>query len=120
MRRVLRFLGLDEDVPIEARETHPSVEVRSPRLHGAIRTLLVSDAAPVRAVKGSLKALVPMRARQTALKAVRKRLVFGTPTDHGDESFMLDLRRRLAPEVHALSDHLGRDLVSLWGYDRLS
>ena len=32
---------------------------------------------------------------------------------------MLELRRRYRPEVVALSEYLGRDLVSLWGYDRL-
>ena len=32
---------------------------------------------------------------------------------------MLELRRRFAPEVVALSEYLDRDLVSLWGYDRL-
>ncbi len=118
-RRILRFLELEENVPIAARDANPSVEVRSPRLHGAIRTLLVADSGPVSAVKGSLKALTPMRARQRALKTVRKRLVYGTPIAGEDEDFMLELRRRLAPEVRALSEHLGRDLVSLWGYDKL-
>ena len=32
---------------------------------------------------------------------------------------MLELRRRFEAEVHALSDYLGRDLVTLWGYDRI-
>ena len=32
---------------------------------------------------------------------------------------MHELRLRFKPEVEALSDYLGRDLVSLWGYDRL-
>jgi hypothetical protein len=32
---------------------------------------------------------------------------------------MRSLRRRFAPEVAALGEHLGRDLTSLWGYDRL-
>jgi len=32
---------------------------------------------------------------------------------------MLELRRRFKGEVIALSDYLGRDLVSLWGYDRV-
>jgi hypothetical protein len=32
---------------------------------------------------------------------------------------MLDLRRRLEPEVVALSEYLGRDLVRLWGYEEL-
>ena len=30
---------------------------------------------------------------------------------------MLDLRRRFKPEVVALSEYLGRDLVALWGYE---
>ena len=29
------------------------------------------------------------------------------------------LRRRFKPEVEAVSEYLDRDLVSLWGYDRL-
>jgi hypothetical protein len=117
VRQVLRFLELDE-VPIVARESNPSVEVRSPRLHGAMRTLMVSDTAAVRAVRESLKALTPMRARQRTLQALRRQLVFGAPPT-GEEEFMHELRRRLAPGVHELSEHLGRDLVSLWGYDRL-
>jgi hypothetical protein len=32
---------------------------------------------------------------------------------------MLELRRRFKGEVEALSDYLGRDLVSLWGYDSI-
>ena len=36
-----------------------------------------------------------------------------------DESLMLELRRRFKGEVVALSEYLGRDLVTLWGYDGL-
>ena len=32
---------------------------------------------------------------------------------------MLELRRRFAGEVTALSEYLDRDLVTLWGYDKL-
>jgi hypothetical protein len=119
VRQVLRFLEVEDDVPILARESNASVEIRSPRLHGAMRTVMVSDSPAARALKGTMKALTPMRLRQGALHSVRKRLVFGEAAPAGDEDFMLELRRRLAPEVQALSEHLGRDLVSLWGYDRL-
>jgi hypothetical protein len=118
VRRVLRFLDLEADVPIVERETHPSVEVRSRWLHEAIRNLMVSEKPPLRILKGSLKAALPMRVRQGALHTIRQRLVFRAPEDSDDE-LMLELRRRFAPEVHALSEHLGRDLVSLWGYDKL-
>ena len=30
---------------------------------------------------------------------------------------MVELRRRFAPEVAALSEYLDRDLVTEWGYD---
>ncbi len=33
---------------------------------------------------------------------------------------MSELRRRFEPEVVALSEYLDRDLVSLWGYDRVA
>ena len=39
-------------------------------------------------------------------------LVSGGP----DPAVLASLRVRLRPEVVALSEHLGRDLVSLWGY----
>ena len=32
---------------------------------------------------------------------------------------MTELRRRFKGEVIALSEYLDRDLVTLWGYDRL-
>jgi hypothetical protein len=32
---------------------------------------------------------------------------------------MAELRRRFRGEVEALGEYLGRDLVSLWGYDRV-
>ena len=44
--------------------------------------------------------------------------MYGSPPP-ADESVMLELRRRFKPEVVALSEYLDRDLVSLWGYDRV-
>jgi hypothetical protein len=35
------------------------------------------------------------------------------------DAFMLELRRRFKPDVEAVSEYLGRDLVTLWGYDRI-
>lgn len=36
-----------------------------------------------------------------------------------DQELMLSLRRRFKGEVESISDYLGRDLVALWGYDRI-
>ena len=55
--------------------------------------------------------------RQQAL-ALRNRFLFTGPRQP-DRQLMLELRRRFKPEVVALSEHLGRDLVTLWGYDDL-
>jgi hypothetical protein len=54
---------------------------------------------------------------RTAL-AVRDRLLYADP-GAPDEALMRDLRRRFKREVEALSAHLDRDLLALWGYDRL-
>ena len=59
-----------------------------------------------------------MRMRQRAIHATRRKFVFGELTVP-DERFMTQLRRRCKPEVQALSEYLGRDLVSYWGYDQL-
>jgi hypothetical protein len=49
---------------------------------------------------------------------VRRRFLYADP-EPPDPVLMAELRRRFAPEVRALQEHLGRDLVSLWGYDEL-
>ena len=36
-----------------------------------------------------------------------------------DEELMRELRRRFKGEVEAISEYLGRDLITLWGYDRV-
>jgi len=119
LRTVLRFLELPEDLPVVARQANPSVEVRAPRLNALLRGLVVAQGPASRASKAALTTLVPMRLRQRVLQSTRKRLVFGEPTPPPDD-VMRELRGRLKPEVVALSEHLGRDLVSLWGYDQLA
>jgi hypothetical protein len=119
LRTVLRFLGVDEDFPIAATEANPSVRVRSQRLHELVHAVSVGHGPISRAVKASLKAAMPRGVRQSALQAAQQRLVFDSPPPP-DERLMAELRRRFAPEVVALSEYLERDLVSLWGYDRLA
>jgi hypothetical protein len=43
-----------------------------------------------------------------------------TEPDPPDEQLMGELRKRYKPEVVALSEYLGRDLVTLWGYDSVA
>jgi hypothetical protein len=116
--RVLRFLEVDPAVPVQPSEVNPTVRMRSQRLDELVHTLTVGGSPLARAARAPVKALAPRRLRHAALHGVRRRFVVGAPPPP-DEGLMLELRRRFAPEVVALSEYLGRDLVSLWGYDRL-
>lgn len=118
VRSVLGFLQVEE-IPIRVQRAKPTVEVRTPRLNSVLRQLIVADHGAYGALSRSIKTLTPMRVRQGLLHTVRKRVVFVEPRAP-DAVFMAELRRRLKPEVVALSEYLDRDLVSLWGYDELS
>ncbi|MFI5003966.1 MAG: sulfotransferase family protein [Solirubrobacterales bacterium] len=118
VRRVLRFLEVDDSLPIDVVEANPAKRVRSQRLHAAVQAVSVGRGPVSEAVKASVKAFTSRRLRHAALHGVRRRIVFAEP-EPTDEQLMLELRRRCMPEVVALSEYLGRDLVTLWGYDRL-
>ena len=118
VREVLRFLEVDDTFPIKATDANPTVRVRSRHMYELVHAVSVGHGPVSRAVKASLKALTPRQLRRGALHATKKRVVFGDP-GAPDEDCMAELRRRFKPEVVALSEHLGRDLVALWGYDRV-
>jgi Sulfotransferase family len=116
VRGVLRFLGLDDRAPVEPVEANPTVGARSRVVHELLRSVTVGRGTVSRSVNGAIKALTPDGPRRRVLAAVRRKYVYGAPPPV-DEELMSDLRRRLKPEVVALSAYLGRDLVSLWRYD---
>jgi hypothetical protein len=119
LREILRFIGVEDTPTVPGKQVNSSVYVRSPRLNGLLRTLSVAEDPLSRTIKKALTTLSPMRVRQRALHATRQRLVFGDP-DPPDERFMSQLRIRYKPEVEALSEYLGRDMVRFWGYDKLA
>src|SRR5271154_1282619 len=118
VRKVLRFLDVDDTAPIELVEANPTVQVRSVFLNDLIRGLSVGRGSVGRALNAGVKKLMPRSARHQALRVVNRRFVHGDPAAP-DEGFMRELRRRFKGEVVAFSEYLDRDLVSLWGYDRL-
>ncbi len=118
VRRVLRFLEVDDRLPVLVREANPSVRLRSQRLDELVHSVSVGRGPLSRAAKASVKALAPRRLRRGALEVVRRRVVTAPPAA-ADRELMVELRRRYKPEVVAASEYLGRDLVSLWGYDEL-
>lgn len=116
LRRVMRFLQVDETAGAGVRDANPTVRVRAPRLHRLAHAISVGDDRASRALRASARAVAPKRLTRESAVAIRDRLFFTTPKPP-DERLMRELRDRYRPEVIALSDYLGRDLVALWGYD---
>jgi Sulfotransferase family len=121
VREVLRFLALDATGPIETVETKPLKAVRSMRLHRLRRVIRQAHLNPA-AGNPLLRAydkLAPKRLRSAQLAAGLRRAAY-EPQAPADDALALELRRRFKGEVEAASEYLGRDLVALWGYDRIS
>jgi hypothetical protein len=118
MRQVLRFLQVDDARPIEQVQANPTVRVRSQRVYLAIDSLHQGQGPVSRVAKTAIKAFTPRRLRREANTVIRHRLLFSDPRPP-DENLMLELRRRFKGEVSALSEYLDRDLVTLWGYDKI-
>lgn len=118
VRRVLRFLDVDDRAPIDPTEANPSVRVRSPRAEGLVRSLYLGHGPAARAANTAIKVFTPRRVRRDSLSLLQRHALYGKP-DAPDEPLMLELRRRFKGEVVALSEYLDRDLVRLWGYDAI-
>jgi hypothetical protein len=117
VRGTLRHIGVDER-PVEALDVNPSMLMRSQRLDDLVHSVSVGRGPLSNAARVALKSVSSRRLRRGVLGVTRRRIVHGKPPP-ADEEFMRDLRRRFAGEVDALSEYLGRDLVTLWGYDEL-
>jgi len=118
-REVLRFLDVDDSLPLDEVEANPTVRVRSRHLDGLVDAVSLGRGPVSRCVKATVKTLTPQSVRRRAMRATRQRLIYGTPPPP-DESLMIELRRRFKPEVVALSEYLDRDFVTLWGYDSVA
>jgi len=117
VRRVLRFLDVDDQAPIHVMDANPTVRVRSVRLDDAMRKLY-RRSGPAKMLNTTVKAITPQRTRRRLIRTIRRQIVYGEP-QAPQESAMMELRSRYKPEVVALSEYLDRDLVGLWGYDRV-
>jgi hypothetical protein len=119
LQTVLRFLAVDDEYPLEEVNVKQTTRtMRSQQLDDLLHSVSLGRSPLPRAAKVTVKALMPSQLRQNAFRAIRRRGVYGDAPPL-DEDFMLELRRRFKPEVVALSEYLDRDLVELWGYDRL-
>ena len=93
---------------------NPTVHVRSVRADRFVRSLYAGRNPLTRLAKR----VAPGALRGERLHALRRRVLYGSPQPP-DEELMAELRVRFKDEVAALSEYLGRDLVSLWGYNDL-
>jgi hypothetical protein len=118
VRRVLAFLGVDQQAPVTVTEANPTVRMRSARVDGMVRSVTVGGNPIARNARRALKLVLPESARERLRFLIWRRLVFGSPRP-ADEELTIELRRRFKGEVQELSEYLGRDLVKLWGYDQL-
>jgi len=119
MRRLMRFLDIDDDHPIKLVEANPTVGVRSVWLDEFRRSLRAGNGRGLRALREVGKGLTSNRVREALYYPLMRRTVYTKPPPL-DTEFMLELRRRFKGEVLALSEYLDRDLVKLWGYDSIS
>jgi hypothetical protein len=119
VREVLRFLEVDDSLPVEQVDTKPLRDLRSQRLHDLTVSLQEARRNPAAATPAlrAIARLTPDPLRE-ALGSSWRGFIY-RPRVEPSEAFMLDLRRRFKGEVEAISEYLDRDLVSLWGYDRL-
>jgi Sulfotransferase family len=119
VRAVRRFLGVDETAPLEVKDANPTVlSMRSQGLDELLNRVSVGRGPVSRTVKAGLKAVMPGELRSRAIGVTQRHLV-NRPPPPPEEEVMLGLRRRFKGEVEALGEYLDRDLVSLWGYDRV-
>jgi Sulfotransferase family len=116
VRKILRFLGVNEQIGLGPSDANPTVRVRSPRLDRLVHSVSMGRGPIAAGVKRQIKAVTPARFRRRAHHLVQHRVLHADPKPV-DEKLTEELRRRYRPEVVALSEFLDRDLVALWGYD---
>jgi Sulfotransferase family len=119
VRTVLRFLEVDDTYRVDPVETRPSRDLRLRQLHKLVnlRRIALRNTPVLGAFSQTVNAATPKRLRGTVRSSWR-RVAYGEPPPP-DAELMRELRRRFKGEVESLSDYLDRDLVALWGYDKL-
>ena len=115
VRSVLRFLDVADEMPTRPADANPSVVGRPGRLSSLTRSVRAESGPIAAAGRRAYQTLASERIR-SSLAPLRRRLLWAEP-EPPDAELMAELRARYRGEVEAVSEHLGRDLVKLWGYD---
>jgi hypothetical protein len=115
VRRVQRFLGVEQRGAERTSEANPSVR-RRVAVDNALHEAFFGGGPLLRTARRAAKLVTPERARRQAFQTARRKLAFAAP-EQPDAELTAELRERFAPEVHSLGEYIGRDLASLWGYE---
>jgi len=118
VRAAHRFLGVEERPVEEVAVNVTKRYVRSQQVDDLVFSVTMGKGALSKSAKTAIKAVSPKRLRHRVMHTIRRRVVLADAPPE-DELLMLELRRRFKDEVIAVSEFLGRDLVALWGYDKL-
>jgi hypothetical protein len=115
LRKILRFLDLDDTVPLSTNDVNQSTRIRARRIKKLMDGASEGRGAGFATFKVAVESITTQRQRRAAQDVVRRYIVYGKPRDP-EHDLVMELRRRYKSEVVALSEYLGRDLVTLWGY----
>jgi Sulfotransferase domain len=114
VRRVFRFLHVDEEYEVAPRDLNAGAGVRSRVAAVVWHRLMLGQGRASASLGRAARAAVPHRGRD-AVRAFYRRANLTAPPPI-DDALMARLRMQFAPEVRKISDYLGRDLTGLWGY----
>jgi len=114
VRRVFRFLHVDEEYEVAPRDLNAGAGVRSRVAAVVWQRLMLGQGRASASLGRAARAAVPHRGRD-AVRAFYRRANLTAPPPI-DDALMARLRMQFAPEVRKISEYLGRDLTGLWGY----
>ena len=115
---VLRFLGVHDSFQIPDIESNPSRGVRSRSMHHAIYLTFAGEGRIARSTRTILRRTTTKPARQRLLRFLESSVAYTRPPAQ-DPALLARLRVQFKPDVEVFSEYLGRDLVTLWGYDQI-
>jgi len=116
-RAVLRFLEVDDTVAAQAMHANPSIAIRSPRLHGLVRSVRVGAGPVAGSGEGDRQGPHESADAPRAAPAAQGAGSCSASPVRPTRRWCASSRSRFRGEVLALSEYLDRDLVALWGYD---
>jgi hypothetical protein len=118
LRKIFRFLHVDDTVSFSTAEVNRSTRVRAKRIMKLMDAASEGRGTGFATFKTAAETITTQRVRRAAQDVVRRHVVYGKP--HPPEhDLVVELRRRYKPEVEALTAYLGHDLTQLWGYNAI-